>query len=161
MTLAFALALLAHPLGFFLGLAGFALVGLAAGPGNGLVCPTGVFTNQAAVALQQGAPTPLSASGAVNPHQPGLYYITKAGTAALTLAAPTVGADDNVVIEFISTTAHAHTITTPAAGDIQDGNNSGFNTVMTFNAEKGASCKLRAYQGVWYVEQEVGCALSS
>lgn len=134
---------------------------MAAGPGNALVCPTGVFSPQAATALQQGAPTPITASGAVSPHQPGIYYITKAGVAALTLAAPTVGIDDNVVIEFISTTANAHTITTPAAGNIQDGNTSGHNTVMTFNADKGANCKMRAYQGTWYVEQEVGCSLTS
>jgi hypothetical protein len=131
---------------------------LVTDPGN---LPTGVFSPQAATALQQGALAPLAASGAINPHQPGLYVITKAGVAALTLAAPTAGADDNVVIEFISTTAYAHTITTPAAGDIQDGNTSGYDTVMTFNAHIGASCKLRAYNGVWYVEQEIGCALTS
>ena len=134
---------------------------MSLGPGNSAVFPLGTLGNIAAAAVGQGAPTPISASGAINPHQSGLYYITKAGVAAMTLAAPTPGADDNVIIEVISTTAHAHTITTPAAGDIQDGNTSGFDTVMTFNAEKGANCKLRAYQGVWYVEQEVGCALSS
>lgn len=129
--------------------------------GNPAICPTGAFTDTAAAALQQGTPQPLAASGAINPHQPALYYITKAGVAALTLPAPSPGQDDNVVLEFISTTAYAHTLTTPAAGDIQDGNASGYDTVLTFNAKAGASCKLRAYAGVWYVEQEVGSSLTS
>jgi hypothetical protein len=128
---------------------------------NALVFPTGVLGLQAANALLQGVANILSASGAINPHQSALYVITKAGVAALTLAAPTAGSDDNVIIEVISTTANAHTITTPAAGNIQDGNTSGHNTVATFNAHIGASIRLRAYNGTWYVEQEVGCSLTS
>ncbi len=128
---------------------------------NALVFPTGVLGLQAANTLLQGVPNVISASGAINPHQSALYVITKATAAALTLAAPTSGTDDNEILEFISTTAAAHTITTPAAGDIQDGNSSGYNTVMTFNAHKGANCRLRAYQGAWYVESEVGCSLTS
>jgi len=128
---------------------------------NPAVCPTGALTPQAAAAMGQGGPNLLSASGAVNPHQSALYYITKATAALLTLAAPTAGQDDNVVLEFVSTTAAAHTITTPAAGDIQDGNSGGNDTVMTFNAKIGANCKLRAYAGIWYVEAENGCSLTS
>ena len=134
---------------------------MSTGPGNQLVTPVGVFGQQAAASLLAGPFVALSASGAINPHQPGRYAITKAGVAALTLAAPTAGADDGILIEITSTTAYAHTITTPAAGDIQDGNNNGYDTVMTFNAHKGASCLLCAYQGVWYVQSEIGCALSS
>jgi hypothetical protein len=128
---------------------------------NAAVCPTGAFTPQAAAACGQGGPVLLSASGAINPHQSATYFITKAGVAALTLAAPTAGADDNVCMDIISTTAYAHTITTPAAGDIQDGNTSGHDTVATFNAEIGANISLRAYAGVWYVQGEVGCSLTS
>ncbi len=130
------------------------------GPGNQALTPVGVFSTQAAASLLAGPFVPLAASGAI-PVQPGRYVITKAGTAALTLAAPIAGAQDGVLIEITSLTANAHTITTPNAGDIQDGNASGFNTVMTFNAKKGASCLLCAYQGVWYVQSEIGCALSS
>jgi hypothetical protein len=141
---------------------------MSTGPGNQLVAPLGAFTQQAAAALLLGPAIPLTASGAIpqppnaqGARLPGVYVITKAGVAALTLAAPVAGADDGVELLIFSTTAFAHTITTPAAGDIQDGNASGFNTVMTFNAHKGANCILRAYQGVWYVMQEIGCALSS
>src|SRR5580658_6764180 len=109
---------------------------------NALVFPTGVLGLQAANALLQGVANLIAASGAINPHQSALYAITKAGVAALTLAAPTAGSDDNVIIEVISTTANAHTITTPAAGNIQDGNTSGHNTVATFNAHIGASIRL-------------------
>lgn len=127
----------------------------------GPVAPLGTFGQQAANALMAGPFILLTASGAVNPHVPARYIITKAGVAALTLAAPTAGADDGVLLEFTSTTANAHTITTPAAGDIQDGNTSAHNTVLTFNADKGASCLLCAYQGVWYVQSEIGCSLTS
>jgi|SRR5580693_6880171 hypothetical protein len=137
-----------------------AVVKYATSP-NALVFPTGVLGLQAANALLQGVANVLSASGAINPHQSALYAITKAGVAAMTLAAPTAGTDDNVIIEVFSTTAYAHTITTPAAGDIRDGNTSDHDTVCTFNAHIGANLRLRAYNGVWYVENEVGCSLTS
>jgi NAD(P)-dependent dehydrogenase (short-subunit alcohol dehydrogenase family) len=134
---------------------------MSTGPGNQVLTPIGAFTQQAAASLLAGRFVPIAASGAIPAHQPGRYVITKAGVAALTLAAPVAGAEDGVLIEVISTTANAHTITTPTAGNIQDGNTGGHNTVMTFNADKGASCLLCAYQGVWYVQSEIGCALSS
>jgi hypothetical protein len=128
---------------------------------NALVFPTGTLGQQAANALLQGVANLITASGAINPHQSALYAITKAGVAAMTLAAPTGGTDDNVIIEIFSTTAYAHTITTPAAGDIRDGNTSDHDTVCTFNAHIGANLRLRAFNGVWYVEQEIGCSLTS
>lgn len=127
----------------------------------GPVTPLGVLSQQAANSLLAGAFNVLSASGAVNPHQPAKYVITKASAAALTLAAPTAGTDDGIQLQFISTTAAAHTITTPAAGDIRDGNTSDHDTVATFNAHIGANCTLQAYNGVWYVTDETGVSLSS
>jgi len=141
---------------------------MSTGAGNQLVAPLGAFTQQAAAAALLGPIIPLSKSQAIpmpatgsGLRQPGIYAITKAGVAALTLAAPVAGADDGVLLHIFSTTANAHTITTPAAGDIQDGNTSGYDTVMTFNAYKGANCTLRAYQGVWYAISETGCSLTS
>src|SRR5574337_2027987 len=49
----------------------------------------------------------------------GTVVITKASAAALTLAAPAAGTDDGKIIRFISNTAAAHTVTTPA-NKIQD-----------------------------------------
>lgn len=128
---------------------------------TGPVTPLGTFGQDAADSLLAGAFNVLSASGAVDPHTPAKYVITKATAAALTLAAPTAGADDGVSLEFISTTAAAHTITTPAAGDIRDGNTSDHDTVATFAAHIGANCTLEAYNGVWYVTSETGVSLSS
>ena len=127
----------------------------------GPVFPLGSLGVQAAAALLQGPFIQLSASGAVNPHGSARYVVTKSTAAALTLGPPTSGADDGVSIEIFSTTAAAHTITAPTAGQIVDGNSSTYNTVMTFNAKIGANCTLEAYQGKWYVTSEIGCAMSS
>ncbi len=128
---------------------------------SGPVTPLGSFGQDAADSLLAGALNLVAANAAIDPHTPAKYVITKATAAALTLAAPTAGADDGVLLEFFSTSAAAHTITTPAAGDIRDGNASDHDTVMTFNAHIGALCILEAYNGVWYVRAEVGCSLSS
>ena len=127
----------------------------------GPVTPLGTFGQAAANSMLAGPFVSITASGAINPHQSAKYVVSKATAAALTLGAPTSGADDGVLLEFFSTTAAAHTITTPTAGDIRDGNTSDHDTVMTFNAHIGALCILEAYQGVWYVRAEVGCSLSS
>ena len=130
--------------------------------GSGAVTPLGTFGQDAADSLLAGAFNVISASGAIDPHTPARYVITKSTAAALlTLAAPTAGADDGVELEFISTSAEAHTITTPAAGDIRDGNTSDHDTVATFAAHIGANCTLVAYNGVWYVIAETGVSLSS
>ena len=129
---------------------------------QGPVTPLGAFTQDAANSLLAGPFNVLSASQAIDPHTPARYIITKpTNPAALTLAAPTAGTDDGVLLEFISATAVAHTITTPAAGDIRDGNTSDHDTVATFAAHIGANCTLLAYNGVWYVIAEIGVSLSS
>jgi hypothetical protein len=105
----------------------------------------------AAVAALGGAPfTPITASGAINPHQSANYMITKAGVAAMTLGAPTTGADDGVVIAVYSNTAYAHTVT--ATGLFIDG--SGNVNVLTFAAHAGAACFLTAYQGKWLAQEQ-------
>jgi hypothetical protein len=158
-TFALALAVF-HPAAWLVAITAVGLIGMATvAPGNALVTPLGVFGNQAAASLLAGPFVPITASGAINPHAPGRYVITKAGVAALTLLAPTVGADDGILIELISLTANAHTITT--VGLLNDGNTSNFTNVLTFNAKKGASCLLCAYQGAWYLQAEIGCAMSS
>lgn len=118
------------------------------GAGNLVVTPLGAFTAQAAASLGAGPFVPLAASGAINPHLPGKYVITKSsGAAALTLAAPTAGIDDGVQIEVISTTAQAHTIT--ATGLLQTGSASV--NEATYAAHAGANIILQAYQALWYV----------
>lgn len=81
----------------------------------------------------------------------GVVYITKAGVAAMTLAAPlagipAAGGNDGQELTIVSTTANAHTVTTPANAI------NGANHVLTFAATAGTQVKLMAKGGVWYVE---------
>jgi len=104
-------------------------------------------------AINGAAPNNLvvvSASGAVSVVAAS-NFITKAGVAALTLAAPVAGStgsgQDGTQIYFFSTTAYAHTIT--ATGLLQTGSASV--NVATFAAYAGASLELVAYNGKWLV----------
>lgn len=81
----------------------------------------------------------------------GTVLIGGSGVTALTLAAPTSGADDGKELTIIAQTTHAHTVTTPAAKI------NGAHSVLTF-AAIGDGVKLVAYGGVWYT---VGLALAS
>jgi hypothetical protein len=103
--------------------------------------------------LLQPPVTKIAASGAIDPHTPAVYAITNAGVTALTLAAPTAGAqsaggDDGVEIEIRSTTAFAHTLT--ATGLLQTGTANV--NVGTFSAFAGAGIWLLAYNGKWIVK---------
>jgi hypothetical protein len=97
----------------------------------------------------------LAASGAIQPTG-GNYLVTKAGVAALTLAAPTAGIQDGAVLRISSTTANAHTIT--ATGLLQSGTASV--NVATFAAQAGAGLILMAYNGKWIVLSSVGITFS-
>jgi hypothetical protein len=162
--LTLALVLLAtHPAGVVALLvaaaASLGLIGMATssvGPGNSLVTPLGAFTAQAAASLGAGPFIPIAVSGAINPQLPGRYVITKAGVAALTLAAPRVGIDDGVLLQISSTTANAHTVT--ATGLYADGG--GHVNLATFAAQIGATLMLEAYQGKWYVLLQQGVVMT-
>ena len=116
----------------------------------------GALTGDSIQKLLAAAFVPLASSGAIDPHTSNRYVITKAGVAALTLAAPTAGVDDGREIEVISNTANAHTIT--ATGLFQDG--AGNVNEATFAAHAGAGIKLVAYQGKWNVERLQGVTMS-
>jgi hypothetical protein len=94
--------------------------------------------------------TAQAANGALASSAAGLYFVTKAGICALTLAAPVATTDDGKIIRILSTTAFAHTLT--ATGLLQTG--SANVNVATFAAFAGATLSLMAYQGKW-------CVLSS
>lgn len=88
----------------------------------------------------------LSAVGAgVIPPIPGLVILSAAGVVTATLAKPIIGTDDGKVMVIITTTAQAHTITTPANG--LNGNKS----VATFTATIGNYMFLVAFNGSWFV----------
>lgn len=89
-----------------------------------------------------------SVSGAISvPRKNTLAILTKAGVAAMTLAAPSK-ADNGVVLTILSQTANAHTVTYTAGfyGDTTSSD------VATFAAKAGASMTLVAYNGAWGVQ---------
>lgn len=86
----------------------------------------------------------------------GTYVITKAGVLADTLAAPTAGIQDGMIIMLSSTTANAHTLT--ATGLLQTGTASV--NVATFAAQAGAGLTLMSYGGKWIVLASVGITFS-
>lgn len=121
-------------------------------------------------------PVLLAASGAV-PITPttspigGSSVITKAGVAALTLAAPKAGAQnwqniggflknnggqDGTVLVITSSTLFAHTIT--ATGLLGTGTASV--NLATFAAFAGAGVVLLAYNGLWLVLSSTGVTFS-
>lgn len=149
MVTALALLLLTHPLGWAAAVAGVALslplLGMCPSPAT--IYP-GVLSQDAINKLLGGPPIPLTASGAIDPHSAARYMITKAGLAAMTLGAPTAGADDGLAIEILSSTAFAHTIT--ATGLLVDG--AGHVNTATFPAGGGGTLDLMAFNGKWYVQ---------
>lgn len=115
---------------------------------------TGAVTGNVTGAVQL-TPVVYSADGAISIASQ-LAVITKGTAAALTLAAPTATTHDGIIIEIVSTTAAAHTVTattigfnaTDAAGD-----------VGTFGAAIGNGLRVVAYQGEWYVLNNIGVTL--
>lgn len=95
------------------------------------------------------APQLLSASGAIVANRPGYFVITKAGVAAMTLAAPPAAnkLGNGMVIIITSRTANAHTVT--ATGLLNTG--SAFVNVATFNANAGATLGLISDNALWNV----------
>lgn len=116
----------------------------------------GAFTGDTKQKLLAADFVDLPASTAIDPRTAQRYLISKAGVAALTLAAPTAGVDDGIAIYIGSRTANAHTVTT--SGLLQTGSAS-VNTA-TFAAFAGAGLRLVAFNGFWIVEHQVGITFS-
>lgn len=136
------------------------LIPMSSPPQNGLFLNAAGQMGYASAGKVQfvaaGPPTAITANGAVDPHSGGSYIITKAGVAALTLAAPTAVVDDGVTISIISGTAFAHTLT--ATGLLQTG--SANVNLATFAAFAGAGLTLRAYNAKWQVVSSIGITFS-
>lgn len=98
----------------------------------------------------------VSADGAIT-IKDGTAWLTKAGVAATTLAAPTATTDDGKTLVVYATTANAHTVTQTTPGF----NNGGAaSDVATFGGAIGDNLVLRAYQGAWYVVSSVNGTLA-
>ena len=87
----------------------------------------------------------------------GAVAITKAGVAAMTLAAPTA-AQEGTTIVFTSGTANAHTLT--ATGLVEDGITGGAKDLATFAAFIGSSLTLQAVNLKWHVISLNACVIS-
>lgn len=116
---------------------------------DSVLCKDGAVT-----ALQTQALA--AANGAVT-ISPGTVVFTKAGVAAMTLAAPSV-AQNGTRITFTSATDNAHTVT--ATGLIHDGITGGAKNLATFAAFAGASLTLEAYAEKWHVISLNACVIS-
>lgn len=117
--------------------------------------PVGNFTS-----APQGQPSLIAANGAIDSHTQAQYLITKAGVAAMTLAAPTATTDDFKTITISSGTANAHTITVTAGVFYNGKSTYAADTVATFAAFPGASITLMAYQGHWVVVSTNGSTVT-
>jgi len=94
----------------------------------------------------------LAVDGAVPVRPSAAYVISKAGVAALTLAAPNIVGDQGVTISINSLTAFAHVLT--ATGLLLTG--SAAVNSATFAAFAGAGLTLRAVNGKWLVVSSIG-----
>lgn len=92
-------------------------------------------------------PVELGAANGAIASTSGVVMLTKAGVAAMTLAAPTAGTDDGKVLHIVAATANAHTVTHTAGfgagGALLD--------VATFGGAVGDNMTIVAYGGKWYV----------
>lgn len=101
-------------------------------------------------------PTAYSASGII-PTGAGVAVITKATAAAMTLGAPTVAQDGDLLI-ITSETAAAHTVT--ATTLLANGLSGTPWTTATFAAQIGATLTLMAANGLWNVIAQPGVTIT-
>lgn len=112
---------------------------------------------------------PVVAAGSADalPVRSGEVFVTKAGVDAMTLALPTAGdypsgvansignpRDDGKELLIVSTTAFAHTITTPATGVNKTLH------LLTFAGAVGNWVKIKAFAATWYVIGSSGVTAS-
>jgi hypothetical protein len=127
---------------------------------------TGVWVDYApASGLDFPSPTPLTtiaADSALSVSSGNYALITKAGTIALTLTAPTAGLMDGMVITIKAYNgAYADTLT--ATSLLETGATGSPYTTATFGATSsfvGSSLTLVAYAGKWYVLTSTGVAFT-
>jgi hypothetical protein len=94
----------------------------------------------------KSVPVTVTADGAIAiPPGDTTYFITKAGVAAMTIAAPTATTHDGIRLTFISTTAQAHTLDMASSGI-----NGGSADIGTFGGAAGDGVTIVAYQAHWY-----------
>jgi hypothetical protein len=88
--------------------------------------------------------------------EPARVGIGTSGALALTLAAPTAGIDDGIVMTFFLLTAQAHTV--DIAGGLAGAGSSA--NLVTFTAALNGNFQVTAYNGAWYLTSALtGCSV--
>lgn len=87
----------------------------------------------------------------------GWRLITYGAALAITMKAPILGEDDFKLIQVVSATAFAHTVTLPSA---LFATGAALNTIATFAAFAGAGFVVRIYNGKFLVISSVGITFS-
>ena len=131
--------------GTFVGQAGKGALLIDYGQGN-LLQNTGTISNVSWGSVSNVI-VPITASGAISPHVSSTYVIGGASPVTLTLAAPTSGADDGIMISITSNTALGNVVS--AIGLLQTG--TAAHNYVTFPTFTGGEVDLMAYQGKWIV----------
>jgi len=93
------------------------------------------------------------ASGAIQLKQ-STVILTGNSVLSMTLAAPTTGLHDGLILTILETGTGAHTVTTPASAL------NGADHIATFGGAAADNLLLVAYAAKWYVISEVGIVLS-
>jgi len=117
-------------------------------PDTNQAIPQGALTPEAVRKMASGPLVQITANGAIDPSFANRYIFTKATVAAMTLAAPRLGIDDGMQLQFISANNQQHTIT--ATGLFFDG--AGHVNVATWPANNGGELDLIAWNGKWIVQ---------
>jgi hypothetical protein len=81
---------------------------------------------------------------------------SKAGAAALTLAAPTAGTHDGIIVRVVATSAQAHVIT----GGVDGFNAKGSSGTATFGGAIGDSVTFVAHNGHWYTLSKINVTIA-
>lgn len=122
---------------------------------SGALAVTGAVTAAATLGVTGVAtvgglklPVELGAANGAIASTSGVVMLTKAGVAAMTLAAPTTGTDDGKVLHIVAATANAHTVTQTTPGF---GAGGGSLDVATFGGAIGDCMSIVAYGGKWYI----------
>ncbi len=105
--------------------------------------------------IPQGPQLQVPIVGGVIQLKNSVVLIKGSGVLALTLALPTTGVMDGMTIRFVSTTASAHTVTTPAVGF------NATNTIATFGGAKGDGFEVTAAGVTWLVNWTRNVTLSA
>ena len=102
-----------------------------------------------------GAVQAITGDGAIT-IQNALVFLSKGSAGAITLAAPTSGTHDKIIVRVVAISAQAHVIT----GSVDGFNAKGSSGTITFGGAIGDSVTLVAYLGHWYTLAKINATVA-